>query len=56
VTTYHFSGTVAWNRMGPFITTGKGLTTKTFTDPSTGLTPAGRDSERCGGHPDHRRR
>jgi hypothetical protein len=41
VTTYHFSGTVAWNRMGPFITTGKGLTTKTFTDPSTGLTPAG---------------
>jgi hypothetical protein len=41
LTTYHFSGTVAWNRLGTFITTGKGLVTKTFTDPSTGLTPAG---------------
>lgn len=40
-TTYHFSGTVAWNRLGSFITTGGGLSTKTITDPATGLVPAG---------------
>jgi hypothetical protein len=41
VTTFHFSGTVAWNRMGPFITTGRGVRTQSFLDPNTGLTPAG---------------
>lgn len=41
MTTYHFSGTVAWNRLGSFITTGRGVSTKSITDPSTGLVPAG---------------
>lgn len=39
--TYHFSGTVAWNRLGPFLTTGRGVRTRSVIDPSTGLTPAG---------------
>jgi hypothetical protein len=41
VTTYHFTGAVAWNRTGPFVTSGRGIKTKSITDPATGLVPAG---------------
>lgn len=41
MTTYHFSGAVAWNRLGSFVTTGRGVKSVSIKDPATSLTPAG---------------